>query len=172
MSAVLTEAVQGTPLQIYLGQLKASGGLSLDQSVIAVGTDSSDYPGADQLCTGVKSLVNASTEGKIVPNCLSWGLEGDWTEEKNAQWLAAALKTESGALRPTFCYVFHTKINKALTSAVENGVVNVKSFDAKFLQLQGKQGPSYKEVKAILSAGFTTLAPSSHGGVKLKVTAP
>lgn len=173
MSAVLTETEKKppTPLQAYLTGLKAKGGLSLDLGVIAVGTDSSEYSGADQLCKGVMSLVKASTDGKVVPNCLSWGMEGEWTEDKNKEWLGAALKNESGALLPTFCYVFHTKINKALAAAATDMVVDVATFDTKFKQLNGNEGPSYKEVKKILEAGFVVIVPNTHGGVKLKVKA-
>ncbi|HYQ23382.1 hypothetical protein [Stenotrophomonas sp.] len=89
MNAVLTEKAKTTttPLQNYLAALKAAGGLSLNLSVIAVGTDSSAYSGADQLCTGVMSLVKASVDGKVVPNCLSWGLEGEWTQDKKTHGL-------------------------------------------------------------------------------------
>ncbi|HYQ23381.1 hypothetical protein [Stenotrophomonas sp.] len=88
-------------------------------------------------------------------------------------WIDAALNLGSGALPPECCYVFHTKINKALNAAKKNGAVDVAVFDSKFVQFNGNvDGPSYKEVKRILEAGFVVIDLSMHGGVKLKKKAP
>jgi len=51
--------------------------------------------------------------------------------------------------------------------------VDVAVFDSKFVQFNGNvDGPSYKEVKRILEAGFVVIDLSMHGGVKLKKKAP
>ncbi|WP_424681215.1 hypothetical protein [Frateuria sp. YIM B11624] len=153
-----------TPLETYLIDLRAAGGLALDRSRLAIGADN-QY--ATLLRAGVQAHVNASSGGKIVPNCLAWFLleaGKAWSQEANDQWLDGALADSSGAV-PTHCYVYHAKINEALNAGKVDGAVTVAAFNEKYA---GNKNSSYGEIVKVLGAGYTKVkSPCKGGGVRL-----